>query len=137
MFRIVKKEKLNPVVYRMEVEAPRVAESALPGQFLIVRTEEKGERVPLTISDYDPEKGTVTIVIQEIGASTEDICAFEEGQAFADVVGPLGMPSDFTEMSDEALKGRQYVFIAGGVGTAPVYPQVNVPLLRQSVYLYR
>ena len=125
MFRIVKKEKLNPVVYRMEVEAPRVAESALPGQFLIVRTEEKGERVPLTISDYDPEKGTVTIVIQEIGASTEDICAFEEGQAFADVVGPLGMPSDFTEMSDEALKGRRYVFIAGGVGTAPVYPQVK------------
>ena len=62
MFRIVKKEKLNPVVYRMEVEAPRIAASAHPGQFLIVRTEEKGERVPLTISDYDPQKGTVTIV---------------------------------------------------------------------------
>lgn len=125
MFRIVKKEKLNPVVYRMEVEAPRIAASAHPGQFLIVRTEEKGERVPLTISDYDPQKGTVTIVTQEIGASTEDICSFEEGQAFADVVGPLGMPSDFVDMEEDELAGQRYVFIAGGVGTAPVYPQVK------------
>lgn len=125
MFRIVKKERLTPLIYRMEVEAPRVASSALPGQFLIVRTEEKGERVPLTISDYDADRGTVTIVIQAIGASTKDICAFEEGQEFADVVGPLGMPSDFVSMTDEQLSGRRYVFIAGGVGTAPVYPQVK------------
>ncbi len=125
MFRIVKKERLNPLVYRMEVEAPMVAAAARPGQFLIVRTEEKGERVPLTISDYDPDRGTVTIVTQEIGASTEDICSFEEGQSFADVAGPLGMPSDFVGMSDGKLSGRRYVFIAGGVGTAPVYPQVK------------
>ena len=125
MFRIVKKERLTPLIYRMEVEAPRVASSALPGQFLIVRTEEKGERVPLTISDYDADRGTVTIVIQAIGASTKDICSFEEGQEFADVVGPLGMPSDFVSMTDEQLSGRRYVFIAGGVGTAPVYPQVK------------
>ena len=125
MFRIVKKERLTPLIYRMEVEAPRVASSALPGQFLIVRTEEKGERVPLTISDYDADRGTVTIVIQAIGASTKDICAFEEGQEFADVVGPLGMPSDFVSMTDEQLSGRRYVFIAGGVGTAPEYPQVK------------
>lgn len=125
MFRIVKKERLTPLIYRMEVEAPRVASSALPGQFLIVRTEEKGERVPLTISDYDADRGTVTIVIQAIGASTKDICAFEVGQEFADVVGPLGMPSDFVSMTDEQLSGRRYVFIAGGVGTAPVYPQVK------------
>lgn len=125
MFRIVKKERLTPLVFRMEVEAPRIASSARPGQFLIVRTEEKGERVPLTISDYDPDKGTVTIVIQEIGASTEDICSFEAGQEFADVVGPLGMPSDFVNMDDSEIRGRRYVFIAGGVGTAPVYPQVK------------
>lgn len=125
MFRIVKKERLTPLVFRMEVEAPRIASSARPGQFLIVRTEEKGERVPLTISDYDPDKGTVTIVIQAIGASTEDICSFEAGQEFADVVGPLGMPSDFVNMDDSEIRGRRYVFIAGGVGTAPVYPQVK------------
>ena len=122
---IVKKERLTPLVYRMEVEAPRVAESALPGQFLIVRTEEKGERVPLTISDYDPGRGTVTIVTQEIGASTKDICSFEEGQSFADVVGPLGMPSEFVGKTPEQLAGQRYVFIAGGVGAAPVFPQVK------------
>ena len=125
MFRIVKKERLTPLIYRMEVEAPRIAASARPGQFLIVRTEERGERVPLTISDYDPEKGTVTIVTQEIGASTADICSFGEGQSFADVVGPLGMPSDFVGMTAGQLEGQRYVFIAGGVGTAPVYPQVK------------
>ncbi len=125
MYRIVSKEKLNPVVYRMEVEAPRLASSVLPGQFLIVRDEEKGERVPLTVSDYDAEKGTVTIVIQEIGASTKDICAFEAGESFADVVGPLGVPSDFVSMSEEELAGKRFVFVAGGVGTAPVYPQAR------------
>ena len=125
MFRVVKKERLTPLIYRMEVEAPRIAASARPGQFLIVRTEERGERVPLTISDYDPEKGTVTIVTQEIGASTADICSFGEGQSFADVVGPLGMPSDFVGMTAGQLEGQRYVFIAGGVGTAPVYPQVK------------
>jgi NAD(P)H-flavin reductase len=109
----------------MKVEAPRLASAALPGQFLIVRADEHGERIPLTISDYDKSAGTVTIVTQKIGASTSEICSYEEGDAFADVVGPLGIPSDFTEMSAEELAGKRYVFIAGGVGTAPVYPQVK------------
>ena len=125
MYKIVKKDMLTPIICRMKVEAPRLAAAAQPGQFLIVRADEQGERVPLTISDYDKEAGTVTIVTQQIGASTSEICSYEEGDAFADVVGPLGIPSDFTEMPAEELAGKKYVFIAGGVGTAPVYPQVK------------
>ena len=125
MYKIVKKDMLTPIICRMKVEAPRLAAAAQPGQFLIVRADERGERVPLTISDYDKDAGTVTIVTQQIGASTSEICSYKEGDAFADVVGPLGIPSDFTEMSAEELAGKKYVFIAGGVGTAPVYPQVK------------
>lgn len=125
MYTIIEKEMLTPAICRMKVEAPRLAASAQPGQFLIVRTDEKGERIPLTISDYDAGAGTVTIVTQKIGASSADIISFEPGEAFADVVGPLGNASDFCSMSDEALRGSRYVFIAGGVGTAPVYPQVK------------
>lgn len=125
MFRIVEKDFLTPTICRMKVEAPRVASAALPGQFLIVRTDEKGERIPLTISDYDASAGTVTIVIQAIGASTMQMCDMVEGECFADVVGPLGVPSDFTEVPSEELRKRKYVFIAGGVGTAPVYPQAK------------
>ena len=125
MYRIITKEMLTPTICRMRVEAPRLAVSALPGQFLIVRATENGERIPLTISDYDKTEGTVTIVTQQIGASTSEIVSFEEGDSFADVVGPLGVPSDFTEMSAEELAGKRYIFIAGGVGTAPVYPQVK------------
>ena len=125
MYEIVSKEMLTPTICRMKVRAPRLASSALPGQFLIVRASENGERIPLTISDYDKEEGTVTIVTQQIGASTSVICGYEQGESFADVVGPLGVPSDFTEMSAEELAGKRYIFIAGGVGTAPVYPQVK------------
>lgn len=125
MYKIVLKEMLTPTICRMKVEAPRLASSARPGQFLIIRADERGERIPLTISDYDRVEGTVTIVTQKIGASTSEICSYEVGDSFADVVGPLGIPSDFTEMTDEELKSRRYVFIAGGVGTAPVYPQVK------------
>ena len=125
MYKIVSKDMLTPTICRMKVEAPRLASAAQPGQFLIVRADEHGERVPLTISDFDREAGTVTIVTQRIGASTTEICTYEEGDSFADVVGPLGIPSDFTEMSAEELAGKRYVFIAGGVGTAPVYPQVK------------
>ena len=125
MYEIVSKEMLTPTICRMKVRAPRLASSALPGQFLIVRASENGERIPLTISDYDKEEGTVTIVTQQIGASTSVICGYEQGESFADVVGPLGVPSDFTEMSAEDLAGKRYIFIAGGVGTAPVYPQVK------------
>ena len=125
MYRILTKEMLTPTICRMKVEAPRLAASAQPGQFLIIRADEQGERIPLTISDYNREEGSVTIVTQQIGASTSEICKYEPGQAFADVVGPLGIPSDFTEISAEELAGRKYIFIAGGVGTAPVYPQVK------------
>ena len=125
MYKIVSKDMLTPTICRMKVEAPRLASAAQPGQFLIIRAEEHGERIPLTISDYDKEAGTVTIVTQQIGASTSEICSYNEGDSFADVVGPLGIPSDFTEMSAEELSGKRYVFIAGGVGTAPVYPQVK------------
>lgn len=125
MYEIKTKEMLTPTICRMKVEAPRLASAALPGQFLIVRPTENGERIPLTISDYDKEAGTVTIVTQQIGASSSEIISFEQGESFKDVVGPLGIPSDFTEMSEEELKDKRYIFIAGGVGTAPVYPQVK------------
>ena len=125
MYKIVRKEVLNPVITLMEVEAPRLAASAQPGQFLIVRSDEEGERIPLTVCDYDREKGTVTIVTQAIGASSKEICAKELGEHFADVVGPLGKPSEFIELPDEELAKMSFVFIAGGLGTAPVYPQAK------------
>ena len=125
MFEIIRKEMLTPTICLMEVSAPRLAASAQPGQFLIVRARAEGERIPLTICDYDRVRGTVTIVTQIVGASTRMICALEEGACFVDVVGPLGRPSDFMELSDAALKGRRFLFVAGGLGTAPVYPQVK------------
>ena len=125
MYQILKKEMLTPTICRMEVKAPRLAAAAQPGQFLIVRADEQGERIPLTISDFDAEAGTVTIVTQEVGASSADIIALECGEGFSDVVGPLGLPSEFMEMSPEQLSSMRYIFIAGGVGTAPVYPQAK------------
>lgn len=125
MYKIVSKEMLTPTICRMRVEAPRLASAARPGQFLIVRTDEKGERIPLTISDFDKSEGTVTIVTQKIGASSSDIISLEVGESFSDVVGPLGNESEFVAMSDEELAGKRFIFIAGGVGTAPVYPQAK------------
>ena len=125
MFKIVEKSLLAENIYKLRIEAPRVANSALPGQFVIVRVDEQGERVPLTIADFDKEAGTVTIVIQTIGASTKKLCALNEGDSIADFAGPLGNPSEFVHMSDEEVKSRRYLFVAGGVGTAPVYPQVK------------
>lgn len=125
MFQILKKTLLAPSIYLMEVEAPRVARSAQPGQFLIVIVDEKGERIPLTICDYDAERGTVTIVIQAIGASTMRIVALEEGDRFADFVGPLGHPSEFIHYNPEKLASTKFMFVAGGLGAAPVYPQVK------------
>jgi NAD(P)H-flavin reductase len=125
MFKITKKALLAPNIYLMEVYAPRIAKAAKPGQFLIVRVHEKGERIPLTICDYDVDKGTVTIVTQTVGASTNLICAKEEGDSFLDVVGPLGRPSELVEETPEQLKSKKILFVAGGVGTAPVYPQVK------------
>lgn len=125
MFKIVEKRALADNIYQLRIEAPRVAQSALPGQFVIVRVDDKGERVPLTIADYDTADGTVTIVIQTIGVSTRKLCALSEGDSIADFAGPLGNPSEFIHLSEEELRSRRFLFVAGGVGTAPVYPQVK------------
>ena len=125
MFPILEKRCLAPGIWLMKIGAPRVAASALPGQFVIVRADERGERIPLTIADFDKEEGSVTIVTQAIGVSTRKICTLEPGDALTDFAGPLGHPSEFVRLSPEELRGRRYVFIGGGVGTAPVYPQVK------------
>ncbi|GLC28927.1 sulfide/dihydroorotate dehydrogenase-like FAD/NAD-binding protein [Clostridium omnivorum] len=125
MYKIVGKRLLAPQIYLMDVEAPRVAKSANPGQFLIVKMDEKGERIPLTICDYDEEKGTVTIVFQTLGTSTKQMANYEVGDYFSDFVGPLGQPSEMVHENLEDLKDKNVIFIAGGVGTAPVYPQVK------------
>ena len=125
MFKIVEKRKLTDNIYEMKIAAERVARAALPGQFVIVRADEGSERIPLTIADYDVEAGTVTIVTQTIGHSTKKICSLEEGDSLVDFAGPLGRPSEFVHMPVEELRKRKYLFIAGGVGTAPVYPQVK------------
>ena len=125
MYPIVKKEKLADKIYLMDVKAPRVAQYCEPGQFVIVKIDEQGERIPLTICDYNREAGTITIVFQTVGASTQRMVSLEQGDAFADFVGPLGCPSDLIDEDIEELKKKKIVFIAGGVGTAPVYPQVK------------
>lgn len=125
MYPIVKKEKLADKIYLMDVKAPRVAQYCEPGQFVIVKMDEKGERIPLTICDYNREEGTITIVFQIVGASTERMAALEEGDVFSDFAGPLGCASDLVGEELEALKKKRILFIAGGVGTAPVYPQVK------------
>ena len=125
MFEIVEKKILAEGIYLTRVKAPRIAHSAKPGQFVIVRPDDKGERTPLTIADYDDAEGTVTLVTQAIGVSTRKITAKEIGDTLADVAGPLGRPSDFVNEPLEELRKKHLVFIGGGVGTAPVYPQVK------------
>jgi glutamate synthase (NADPH/NADH) small chain len=109
----------------MEVESPRLATAGLPGQFLIVKTDEKGERIPLTICDTDPQKGTVTIVFQVVGKSTQQMERLQTGNNFENFVGPLGKSSELLHLSDDELKKMKILFVGGGVGTAPVYPQVK------------
>lgn len=123
--KIVKKRRLTDAIYLMDIEAPRIAKAANPGQFVIVKIDEKGERVPLTIADYNKEENTVTIVFQTVGASTQELAKLEEGDYIQDFVGPLGQPSEFIHENIDELKNKKIVFIAGGVGTAPVYPQVK------------
>jgi ferredoxin--NADP+ reductase len=125
MFRIFEKRELAPDIWLMRVEAPRVARSARPGQFVIVRAAENGERIPLTIADYDAAEGSVTIVIQTIGVSTRKIVALEEGGMMPDFAGPLGRESEFIHGDMAELRKKKFLFVAGGVGTAPVYPQVK------------
>ncbi len=125
MYKILKAKELATSIYLMDVEAPRIAKSCQPGQFIIAKIDEKGERIPLTICDYDRENGTVTIVFQVIGASTEKMAKLQAGDSFKDFTGPLGQPSEFVNEDLEEVKNKKYLFVAGGVGTAPVYPQVK------------
>ena len=125
MFKILKAEELTENIFLMEVEAPRVAKHCMPGQFVIVRTTEDGERIPLTICDYDREKGTITIVFQVVGAGTQIMSGLKAGDSFADFVGPLGCASELCSEPLEELRKKKILFVAGGVGTAPVYPQVK------------
>jgi ferredoxin--NADP+ reductase len=119
MFRIMEKRLLAPAVHQLVVEAPLVARRARPGNFVIVRTDETGERIPLTIADYDPEKGTVMLVVQEVGKSTMDIGLMEEGDSFTDVAGPLGQATPIKKVGT-------IVGVAGGIGVAPLLPQIKL-----------
>lgn len=125
MYKILKAEKLADKIFLMDVKAPRVARSCQPGEFVIVKMDEKGERIPLTICDFNREEETVTIVFQIVGASTQRMAGLKAGDAFQDFVGPLGQASEFVKEDLEEVKKRKYLFVAGGVGTAPVYPQVK------------
>ena len=117
-YKIVKKADLNSQIYLMEIEAPLVARKAAPGQFVILRMDEKGERVPFTIADFDKEKGTVTVIIQAVGKTTRDLSKLNEGDTILDFAGPLGMPTPL-----EGLK--KVAVIGGGLGTAIAYPQAK------------
>lgn len=118
MYTIKRKEKLAPNIYGMDIEAPRVARKAQAGQFVILRSHEEGERIPLTVADADPEAGTVTVIFQVAGLSTALMAGLEAGQRYADLAGPLGNPSPLPR------KGRA-LCIGGGVGTAVVYPSIR------------
>ena len=115
MYKIVKKRELNPTVTLMEIAAPAVAKKAQPGQFIILRVDEKGERIPLTVADYNRESGTVTIIFQIVGATTEKLNHKQEGGFIQDFVGPLGVPTH-----TEGLK--KVAVVGGGVGCAIAYP---------------
>ena len=125
MYQITRAKQLTDQIFLFDVVAKRVAQSCYPGQFVIVKTDEKGERIPLTICDYDREAGTVTIVFQTVGASTMKMANLKVGDSFMDFTGPLGMPSELVEEDLETLKNKKILFVAGGVGAAPVYPQVK------------
>jgi ferredoxin/flavodoxin---NADP+ reductase len=125
MFTILEKKSIAPEIFVMKVHAPRVARFAKPGQFVIVISNRKGERIPLTICDYNKEEGWVVIVVQIVGASTRRMAALNEGDAFSGFVGPLGQPSWFVNSNESAIMDKNFIFVAGGVGTAPVLPQMK------------
>ncbi|MDE6750554.1 MAG: sulfide/dihydroorotate dehydrogenase-like FAD/NAD-binding protein [Lachnospiraceae bacterium] len=125
MYKILEAKELTTNIFEMVVEAKRVAKSCQPGQFIIVRMDGEGERIPLTICDYDREKGTVTIVVQVVGAETQRMSQLKAGDSFHDFVGPLGCPSELVNEDSDSLKKKNILFVAGGLGTAPVYPQVK------------
>lgn len=125
MYKILKAEHLVGDDYLMVIKAPYIARKCEPGQFLITINGEKGERIPLTICEYDRENDTVTIVFQVVGASTKKMTTLKAGDCFTDIVGPLGKPSDLVDTPLPRLRNEKIIFIAGGVGAAPVYPQVK------------
>ena len=126
MYPIVRKEVLADQIVLMDIKAPRVARKCLPGQFIIAKTDEIGERIPLTICDYDREAETVTIVVQTIGAGTKRMMDLNVGDELMDFVGPLGCASELCEEKNlEETKQKKILFVAGGLGIAPVYPQVK------------
>ena len=125
MFQILEARELTENIYLMVVKAPRVAKACQPGQFVIVRMAEEGERIPLTICDYDRGAGTVTIVFQGVGAETKRMAALRACDSFHDFAGPLGCASELISEDKTVLKQKKILFVAGGVGTAPVYPQVK------------
>ncbi len=118
MFKILKKRVLNPDVTLMEIEAPQVARKALPGQFIILRVDDKGERIPLTVAGFDREAGSITIIFQKVGYTTIKLDSMEEGECLIDFVGPLGVASEFEGMKKVAV-------IGGGLGVAIAYPQAK------------
>jgi len=118
MYRILRKEKLAPGIWLMKVEAPFVARRAMPGQFIILRVKEGGERIPLTIADYDSRQGWVTIIFQEVGLTTRLLAKLDEGDTIQDFVGPLGKASELDGL-------KRVLCIGGGVGVAPLYPQIK------------
>ena len=125
MFKVTQARHLADNMLYMDIEAPRIAKHCLPGQFVITRYGEKGERIPLTICDYDREKGTVTIVVQTIGYATTLMKAIKTGDYIDDITGPLGCPSELLDIPVDELKQKKILFVGGGLGTAPVYPQVK------------
>ena len=116
MFKILKKQELSPGIFHYDIEAPRVAKKAQAGQFIVLRVDEDGERIPLTIADFDREAGTITLIFQVVGASTQMLAAKNEGDSIVDFAGPLGQPSEIHENMGTI------VCIGGGIGVAPVYP---------------
>lgn len=116
MFKILKKEELSPNVFSMDIDAPRVARKAQAGQFIVLRVDEKGERIPLTIANFDRQTGRINIVFQVIGASTMELAALNEGDAILDFVGPLGRPSEIQKFDGTV------VVVGGGIGVAPTFP---------------
>ncbi len=117
-YDIIEKKQLVPELHQMKILAPDVARAAKPGQFIILRIDEGGERIPLTIADYDTEKGTITIIFQEMGKTTKQLGSMEAGDVLQDFVGPLGHPSEIDKVGTVVLVG-------GGVGIAPIYPQIS------------
>ncbi|MBE9467869.1 MAG: sulfide/dihydroorotate dehydrogenase-like FAD/NAD-binding protein [Bacteroidetes bacterium] len=125
MYKILTKKNIAPETFYMEIEAPKVAKSAKPGHFIMVKADEQAERIPLTVCDVDTKKGSVTIIFKAVGASTELLAGFDEGDSYLDFAGPLGNETELLSEDLEDLKTKKIMFIAGGIGAAPVHPQIK------------